>query len=157
MSMCIRTVKSKTNKLFVSSAVHPQTTAVMQTRAHCFGVGLVVGDHHQSDIAGQAGKLVGALVQYPYTNGIFEDFTELGEVLHANGGCLVVAADPVALVLARPPSDFGADIVFGSMQRDGVSMWLGGPSGAYMATSLMQVRRMRESLFPATVPSTSAG
>merc|ERR1719399_979643 len=54
----------------------------------------------------------------------------------------VVAADPLSLCLLKPPSEFGADIVVGSTQRFGVPMWFGGPSAAYMATSLKQVRRM---------------
>merc|ERR1719446_1997158 len=101
MAMCVRTVNSKTkNKFFVSSAVHPQTIEVMRTRANWFGLELIVGDHHQADIERQVGKLVGTLVQYPDTNGTFEDFTKLGKVLHDNGAHLVVAADPLALVVA---------------------------------------------------------
>jgi len=154
MAMCVRTVNSKAkNKFFVSSAVHPQTIEVMRTRAKWFGLELIVGDHHQADIERQVGNLVGALVQYPDTNGTFEDFTKLGKVLHDNGAHLVVAADPLALVVARPPSEFGADIVVGSMQRFGVPMWLGGPSAAYMATSLKQVRRMPGRLIGETVDS----
>merc|ERR1740139_555354 len=55
---------------------------------------------------------------------------------------MVVASDPLALVSAKPPSEFGADVVVGSTQRFGVPMWFGGPSAAYMATSKKQVRRM---------------
>merc|ERR1719408_625120 len=55
---------------------------------------------------------------------------------------MVIAADPLALIAAKPPSEMGADIVVGSMQRFGVPMWFGGPSAAYLATSLKQVRRM---------------
>merc|ERR1711988_39201 len=49
---------------------------------------------------------------------------------------------PFALVAARPPSEFGADVVVGSMQRFGVPMWFGGPAAAYLATTKKQVRRM---------------
>merc|ERR1719408_1110532 len=55
---------------------------------------------------------------------------------------MVIAADPLALCAAKPPSEMGADIVVGSMQRFGVPMWFGGPSAAYLATSKKQVRRM---------------
>ena len=55
-----------------------------------------------------------------------------------NGAYLTVAADPLSLVLAKPPSAFGADVVVGSMQRFGVPMWFGGPSAAYLATSKKQ-------------------
>merc|ERR1719272_512229 len=55
---------------------------------------------------------------------------------------MVIAADPLALIAAKPPSEMGADIVVGSMQRFGVPMWFGGPAAAYMATSKKNVRRM---------------
>merc|ERR1719361_1400665 len=87
-------------------------------------------------------KLSGALVQYPDTNGVLEDFSGVAAALHKNGAHLVVASDPLALVIAKPPSEFGADVVVGSMQRFGVPMWFGGPSAAYLATSKKQVRRM---------------
>merc|ERR1719361_3199124 len=87
-------------------------------------------------------KLSGALVQYPDTNGVLEDFSGVAAALHKNGAHLVVASDPLALVIAKPPSEFGADVVVGSMQRFGVPMWFGGPSAAYLATSKKHVRRM---------------
>merc|ERR1719230_1871086 len=87
-------------------------------------------------------KLAGALVQYPGSDGILQDFSDLSESLKKNGALLVVAADPLSLCALKPPKDFGADIVVGSMQRFGVPMWFGGPSAAYLATSKKQVRRM---------------
>merc|ERR1719230_1588218 len=87
-------------------------------------------------------KLAGALVQYPGSDGILQDFSDLSESLHKNGAMLVVAADPLALCAVKPPSEFGADICVGSMQRFGVPMWFGGPSAAYWATTKKQVRRM---------------
>merc|ERR1719159_1743978 len=87
-------------------------------------------------------KLCGGLVQYPETKGVLKDYTAVGDALHKNGAHLVVAADPLALVAAKPPSEFGADVAVGSMQRFGVPMWFGGPSAAYLAASKKQVRRM---------------
>jgi len=142
MAMISRTVNSKTrNEFFVSDKVHPQTLEVMQTRADYFGMKLIVGDWRTADIASMD-KLCGALVQYPDTTGTIEDFTTLAETLHKNKSHLVVAADPLALCMMKPPSEFGADVVVGTMQRFGVPMWFGGPHAAYMATSLKQVRRM---------------
>mmetsp|Transcript_135888 Transcript_135888/g.271088 ORF Transcript_135888/g.271088 Transcript_135888/m.271088 type:complete len:1027 (+) Transcript_135888:65-3145(+) len=142
MAMVARTVNSKAkNQFFASADVHPQSLDVMRTRAHNFGMELVVGDHRTTDFSSMT-KLCGALVQYPDTNGLFHDFSGVASALHKNGAHLVVAADPLALVAAKPPKEFGADIVVGSMQRFGVPMWFGGPSAAYMATKKKQVRRM---------------
>merc|ERR1719498_2284247 len=140
--MISRTVNSKKrNEFFVSDNVHPQTLEVMQTRAKHFGMKIIVGDWRKTDIASMD-KLCGALVQYPDTTGTVEDFSELAKTLHKNKSHLVVSADPLALCQLRPPSEFGADVVVGSTQRFGVPMWFGGPHGAYLATSLKQVRRM---------------
>ncbi len=62
-------------------------------------------------------RLVGALVQYPDTFGALRDFSSIAEQLHAHKGFLVVAADPLNLVVSRPPSEMGADVVVGNMQR----------------------------------------
>jgi glycine dehydrogenase len=106
MAMISRTVNSKAkNQFFVSKDVHPQTIEVMQTRARYFGMELVVGDHETTDFASMT-KLCGGLVQYPDTKGVLKDYTAVGDALHKNGAHLVVAADPLALVSAKPPSEF---------------------------------------------------
>merc|ERR1719245_509967 len=107
--MIFRTVNSKAkNQFFVSRNAHPQTIEVMQTRARHFGIELLVGDHTTTDFASMT-KLCGALVQYPGTDGQLEDFKPIADVLHKNKAHLVVASDPLALVAAKPPSEFGAD------------------------------------------------
>lgn len=142
MAMISRAVNSKTrNQFFVSNKVHPQTIDVMKVRADNFGMELIVGDWRSQDFASMK-NLCGALVQYPDTTGVVEEFAGLADALHKNKAYLCVAADPLALVQLKPPSEFGADVVVGTMQRFGVPMWYGGPHAAYMATSLKQVRRM---------------
>lgn len=141
MAMIARSVSKAKNQFFVSETVHPQTIELMRQRAHYFGMDFIVGDASSTDFASMP-KLSGALVQYPNTDGVMIDYKAVGDALHKNGAHLVVASDPLALVSAKPPSEFGADVVIGSMQRFGVPMWFGGPSAAYMATSKKQVRRM---------------
>ena len=137
----------------MSDSLHPQSIDCLKTRAEYFGMELVIGDHTKTDFASME-KLCGALVQYPDTRGRYFDFQTVADGLHKrlgerrraflkgpcgrNGAYFIVAADPLSLMLAKPPGDFGADVVVGSMQRFGVPMWFGGPSAAYLATSKKQ-------------------
>eukprot|EP00922_Rhytidocystis_sp_ex-Travisia-forbesii_P015456 GHVS01023061.1.p1 GENE.GHVS01023061.1~~GHVS01023061.1.p1 ORF type:complete len:1212 (-),score=212.58 GHVS01023061.1:173-3571(-) len=126
---------------FVSSKVHPQTIEVMRTRAAPMGLDLIIGDHKRVNFRAKW-NLCGALVQSPDTEGIIENFSDLADDIHFIGGQLVVAVDPLSLCLVKPPSEFGADVVVGSMQRFGVPMGFGGPHAGFFATSKRHVRRM---------------
>ncbi|NVO15975.1 MAG: aminomethyl-transferring glycine dehydrogenase [Rhodoplanes sp.] len=130
MTLAHRSAKSKATAFFVDRAVHPQTLAVLETRAAPLGLTLVVGDPAEDiDPAG----VFGVLVQYPDTYGAVRDWRGLIGRVHAAGGLVVMAADPLALTLLVPPGELGADIAVGSTQRFGVPMGYGGPHAAYMA------------------------
>jgi len=117
--------------IFVSELCHPQTIAVVRTRAEPLGIEVVVGDEAEFDFKQK--KAFAVLLQYPDTTGGISDYTTLIEQAHAAGALAIVAADILALTLLRPPGEFGADIAVGSTQRFGVPMGFGGPHAAYMA------------------------
>ncbi|GIV60599.1 MAG: glycine dehydrogenase (decarboxylating) [Rhodothermaceae bacterium] len=119
------------NVFFVSEACHPQTLAVVQTRAEPLGIEVVVGDHRAFTFTE---RVFGALVQYPATDGAIYDYEDFCAAAHAAGAYVVVAADPMSLVLLKPPAAFGADAAVGSTQRFGVPLGYGGPHAAYFAT-----------------------
>ncbi|HEX4793406.1 MAG TPA: aminomethyl-transferring glycine dehydrogenase [Humisphaera sp.] len=125
---------------FVSIDCHPQTIAVVRTRAAALGIDVLIGDINQLDFAAQ--KLFGVLLQYPTTDGRVFDYTKVIERTHAAGALAVVAADILALTLLKPPGEMGADIAVGSTQRFGVPMGFGGPHAAYMATKNEHARKM---------------
>ncbi|RAL64889.1 hypothetical protein DID88_001484 [Monilinia fructigena] len=79
--------------------------------------------------------LIGALVQYPDTEGGVEDFRGLADIIHAQGATFSVATDLLALTVLTPPGEFGADIAFGNAQRFGVPFGYGGPHAAFFAVS----------------------
>ena len=132
MGMCHRVTRGKRNAFFVSERCHPQTIAVLKTRARCLGWEVLVGDHATFDFEGS--NLFGALVQYPATDGEVIDYGDLAERVHAAGALFVMAADLLALTVLRPPGEMGADIAVGSSQRFGVPLGYGGPHAAFLAT-----------------------
>ncbi len=131
MSMSYGLCKTKANAFFVSSACHPQTIEVVQTRARPLGIEVVVGDHQTFEFEQ---PIFGALLQYPATDGTIYDYREFIEKAHGVGALVTVAADPLSLALLTPPGEFGADIAVGSTQRFGVPLGYGGPHAAYFAT-----------------------
>jgi glycine dehydrogenase len=132
MALCHRAGRGKKSAFLVDQACHPQTIAVVQTRADALGIEVHVGDAASFDLASI--DLFGALLQYPDTEGRIYDLAPLCDRIHDAGGLAVVACDLLALTLLRPPGEFGADVAVGSAQRFGVPMGYGGPHAAFIAT-----------------------
>jgi glycine dehydrogenase len=130
MALAHRVTKSKPTAFFVDEQCLPQTIAVLKTRAAPLGWQLVIGDPFK-DL--DADTVFGALFQYPGVCGAFHDFSDPIARLHAAKALAVIAADPLALTLLKPPGEMGADIAVGSMQRFGMPMGYGGPHAAYIA------------------------
>ena len=131
--LCHRTVRGKRNAFFVSEACHPQTIAVVRTRADALGIEVHVGDHRTFEIDE---RISGALLQYPATNGTVHDYEAFCTKAHDAGAMVVVACDLLALTVLRPPAEFGADVAVGSSQRFGVPLGFGGPHAAFFAADL---------------------
>ncbi|MGB8169016.1 MAG: aminomethyl-transferring glycine dehydrogenase [Chthoniobacteraceae bacterium] len=125
--------------IFVSERCHPQTIAVIQTRAEPLGIEVLVGDAGTFSFEK---KIFATVVQYPDTTGEIHDYSAFAAQAHAAGALVIVAADILALTLLRPPGEFGADIAIGSTQRFGVPLGFGGPHAAYMAVKDAHKRLM---------------
>jgi len=123
--------KSKSSKFFVSHDCHPQTIAVIQTRARTLGIEVIVGDVF-SEFEGT--EAFGVLIQYPGSSGEVRDLGPIIETAHRQNALVSVATDLLSLVMLKPPGEQGADIVVGSAQRFGVPMGYGGPHAAFFAT-----------------------
>jgi glycine dehydrogenase len=108
MTLCARVLdKSAEGKcFFVSERCHPQTIALVATRAEPLGIEVVVGDHETWDFSKPT---FGALVPYPATDGEIVDYTGFAKRVHDAEAKFVVAADLLALTILRPPAEFGAD------------------------------------------------
>lgn len=139
MAMAKRLAKSTSNCVFIDQGCHPQTIAVMQTRAKSLGFEVVVGDVFQQ-LAQY--EFFSVLVQYPTTTGEINDLTELVAIAHRKSALVTVAADLLSLVLLKSPAAYDVDIVVGSAQRFGVPMGYGGPHAAFFATKEAYKRSM---------------
>ncbi len=118
-------------QFFVADDCHPQTIGVLHTRAKPLGISLVVGKWNEFRFSE---NVFGALVQYPTTNGVVNDYRSFVERAHTAGAMVAVAADLLCLALLTPPGEFGADIALGNTQRFGVPLGYGGPHAAFFAT-----------------------
>jgi glycine dehydrogenase len=117
----------------VAEDCHPQTIEVVRTRAEALGVEVQVSAFDCFSFV-QSGKIViGALVQYPATDGTVREYQATISKAHEAGALVTVATDLLALTQLTPPGDFGADIAVGSAQRFGVPFGFGGPHAGFFA------------------------
>ena len=128
MAMAKRLAKVDSNRFVVHHDTHPQTIAVLATRAEPVGIELVVGDVGEVEDG-----CFGALFSLPTSTGAVVDWRAAIDGVHAAGGIAIVATDLLACVLTTPPGALGADIAIGSAQRFGVPMGFGGPHAAFIA------------------------
>ncbi len=132
MTLAKRSCKSRSNLFAVSADCHPQTIALIRTRAEPLGIEVMVGD----DAAIAAADAFGVLLQYPASTGALHELGHYQRIIaavHARGGLVAVAADLLALTLLKAPGEWGADIVVGNSQRFGVPFGFGGPHAAFLA------------------------
>ncbi|HEX4422727.1 MAG TPA: aminomethyl-transferring glycine dehydrogenase [Kofleriaceae bacterium] len=137
MVMCTERARGSGGKLtrhvfWVQAETHPQTLAVMHTRAEPLGIALRVGT--TAELAAALGPdVAGVLLSYPTTDGRIDDHRAVIEQVHAAGAAAVMATDLLALTVLVPPGELGADIAIGSAQRFGVPMGFGGPHAAFLS------------------------
>ena len=155
VSMAHAVAKAKSSVIAVASDLHPQTRAVLATRAWPLGHTLV--DVVPGDVAAIKAAAPFALVlQYPGTTGEVRDLTSEIAAAHEVGAIAIVAADLLSLTLLTPPGEMGADVVVGSAQRFGVPMGFGGPHAGFFATSDKYKRSMPGRLVGVSVDASGA-
>jgi len=134
MTLARRTSKASDSAVFLMEEhVHPQTKAVVHTRAKPLGITVVEVDAGHLAHDGFDGEYFGLLVQYPDTTGEICDYTQAAVRAHEKGALVIAATDLLALTLLKAPGEWGADIAVGSAQRFGVPMGFGGPHAGFMA------------------------
>ena len=131
MAMARRVSKSESNTFFVDRDCHPQTIAVVRTRARPMGWKVVVGDPFE-DLEDRV--VFGALLQYPGSSGQVRDPRNVVARVQRRKGLAIFATDLLSLCMLESPGALNADVVVGSAQRFGVPMGYGGPHAAFFAS-----------------------
>lgn len=143
--------RTTASRFVVDSRCHPQTLAVLATRAEPLGIELdIVDDVHTASFDDNT---FGVLVQYPDTRGAVEDWTDVAQRAHDAGALVIAATDLLALTMLAPPGEWGADIAVGSSQRFGVPMGGGGPHAAFLATAEANARSLPGRLISMSIDS----
>jgi glycine dehydrogenase len=132
MTLARRSFKGSDDAVFlIDNHVHPQTRAVIATRAKPLNI--VIEDFDASLGITTTSPYFAVLVQYPDTTGAVRDYSKICEIAHKNDAYVITATDLLALTLLKPPGEWGADVAVGSAQRFGVPMGFGGPHAGFMA------------------------
>ncbi len=151
MTLAHRVFKGSDEAIFlVDASVHPQTLAVIETRAKPLHISVQKFNPNEElpDV-----EFFATLVQYPNTFGEINNFQPLSEKVHNQGGLLIAATDLMALTLLSPPGEWGADVSVGSAQRFGVPLGFGGPHAGFMAVRTGLERSMPGRLIGQSVDS----
>jgi glycine dehydrogenase len=134
MTLARRASKLSDDAVFlIEEHVHPQTKAVVLTRAKPLGIKVVEVDSGHVVRDGFDGEFFGALLQYPDTTGTVIDYSAFAEYAHSRDALVIAATDLLALTLLKAPGEWGADIAVGTSQRFGVPMGFGGPHAGFLA------------------------
>ena len=134
MTLARRVFNGSDSAVFlIDKFLHPQTKAVVATRAKPLAIEIVEFDPSEALTTISNQEVFGVLVQYPNTNGEILDYSSIAAWSHERNALLIAATDLLALTLLTPPGEWGADIAVGSAQRFGVPMGFGGPHAGFLA------------------------
>jgi glycine dehydrogenase len=139
MTLLLRSSRRPDARTFlVAERVFPHVRAVLEARAAPVGIAIRV---EPADRMTFGPEVFGAYLQSPDDHGALLDLHPMIERAHGAGALVAVGTDLLALALAMPPGEAGADVVVGNAQRFGVPLGYGGPHAAFFATRERFVRQ----------------
>ena len=130
MALAVRATKGAAHAVVIDADTHPQTLAVLRTRAEPIGVEVIVAD---LDEQLPEVPFAGVIISYPASSGRIRDIGPIIDAAHERGAQAIVTTDLLALTLLTPPGELGSDVVVGSAQRFGVPFGFGGPHAGFMS------------------------
>lgn len=148
---------TRRKKILVPDTVNPRYLEVMRTYAAGGKMEIVVvpGREGAADAAAieelADRETAAVVVQYPNFYGILEpDIDKIEQVIHRCKGLLIMAVDPIAMGILKPPGEWGADIAVGEGQPLGIPLSYGGPYLGFFAVKKQFMRRVPGRLVGAT-------
>lgn len=147
-AMVMATTATKRNRVVVAGAVHPDTLSVLRTYALERGIAVVAvpagkGLVDEDAVRAAMNEEVAALfMQSPNFYGCLERIDRLIPIAHDVGALAVVATDPIACGMLKPPGAFDADIVVADGQPLGIPLQYGGPYLGLLACKETFLRRI---------------
>lgn len=136
------------NEAVVADNVHPDILRVLTTYAAERGVGLSTlvtteGVVNEDALRAKVGAETGAVVlASPNFFGCVERLDRLIPIIQAAGALAIVATDPIAGGMLKPPGAFGADMVVAEGQALGIPLLYGGPYLGLLACREKFLRKM---------------
>jgi glycine cleavage system P protein (glycine dehydrogenase) subunit 1 len=134
--------------LVASRGVHPHSRESLVTYGAGYGTELVevpLADG-VTDPAALADAIdddtAAVFLQQPNFLGSVEEIEALGASAREHGALVVVACDPIALSILKPPGECGADVAVGEGQPLGNRLDYGGPSFGFFCATEEHIRRM---------------
>ncbi len=128
-----RALRGARDVVAIDLDVHPQTRAVVETRARGLGIEVRPVDLDVDDPATVLADTFGLVVQEPGSSGQVRDVSAWTAAAAEAGALAISCCDLLGLLLLEAPGDRGFDIAVGSTQRFGVPMWYGGPHAGFIA------------------------
>ena len=135
-------------KLVASRGVHPHSRESVVAYgagydSELIEVPLVDGVTEASALAEAIDDETAAVfLQQPNFLGAVEDIEALASAAKEHGALVVVACDPIALSILKPPGECGADVAVGEGQPLGNRLDYGGPSFGFFCATEEHIRRM---------------
>ena len=132
MTLLKRSGRVPGSVFLVDQDTHPQTVAVLQTRARPSGLTIRLVDVTNIATANPSDAF-GILISYPGSSGAIADPGPAIAWAHDAGLGVAVTTDLLALTVLTPPGELGADVCVGSAGRFGVPLGFGGPHAGFMS------------------------
>ena len=141
INICYAYQKREKKTFLCSKTLHPQTLAVLKTRAKVLNVNLVIMDLSEDSVLDlDLNDVFGIMFQYPDTYGNINIPLELIHRAKEHNILTSCATDLMALTKLKTPGELGIDIAFGNSQRFGIPLWFGGPHPAFLAATDKLIR-----------------